>query len=114
MKLFSMMMLGVLGASGYALEWQLAPVFAASTFISSTIMEVSSDGRKVTIRTAQGESWSLPVSDPELLKGVKKGDQVSLELDTKDEVSKIVKTEGQGEGNAAPRTKKEQARGDEY
>jgi hypothetical protein len=97
--------------AGYLL--QIDMVSGASTFIGSTVMEVGSDG-KVTIKTAQGESWSFPVSDPELLKGVKKGDQVSLELDAQDRVSKIVKTDAQGDGNAAARSKKEQTPGDGY
>lgn len=120
MKAFNTMIMagalaGALMVMGSLSAPQVDTVFAASTFIGSTVMEVASDGRQVTIQTAKGESWSLPVSDPELLKGVKKGDQVSLELDAKDQVSKIVKTtEGQAEGNAAPRPKKEQTRGDEY
>jgi Cu/Ag efflux protein CusF len=64
---------------------------AASTFIGSTIMEIQPDGHKVTIRTIQGEKYSLDVADPEAIKGVKQGDQVSLELDPQDRVHKIVK-----------------------
>jgi hypothetical protein len=88
---------------------------AASTFIGTTVLEVGSDGRKVTIQTMQGESWSLNVVNPELLKGVKKGDQVSLELDAQDRVNKIVKTTpGETEGSRAIPSTKEQTGGDGY
>jgi hypothetical protein len=116
MKLLSTGLLaGILVFSGHLLELQMGSVHAASTFIGTTILEVGSDGRQVTIRTTQGESWSLNVADPELLKGVKKGDQVSLELDAQDRVSKIVKTvPGETEGSRATPSTKEQTRGDGY
>jgi hypothetical protein len=72
-------------------------VSASSTFISSTITEIGPDGRQVTIRTMQGESFSLDVASPEVMKGVRKGDQVSLELDAEDRVNKIVKVGGEAE-----------------
>lgn len=77
-------------------------VFAASTFIGTTVLEVESDGQKVTIRTNNGEALSLVVADPEMMKGVNKGDQVSLELGPDDRVNKIVKVEAGGE-SARPR-----------
>jgi hypothetical protein len=69
-------------------------VFAASTFIGSTVLDVDSDGRMVTIRTDKGESLTLAVADPGLIKGVNKGDQVSLELGPDDRVNKVVKVDG--------------------
>jgi hypothetical protein len=102
---------GVLVLSGPVAQG--GPAQAASTFIGTTVLEVGTDGRKVTVRTTQGESWSLDVVDPELLKGVKKGDQVSLELDAQDRVSKIVKT-SEPEGKGAIPSTKEQSRGDGY
>ena len=69
-------------------------VQAASSFIGSTVLDVGADGRAVTIRTNSGESLSLVVADPEMMKGVQKGDQVSLELGLDDRVKKIVKVGG--------------------
>jgi hypothetical protein len=77
-------------------------VFAASTFIGTTVLDIESNGQKVTIRTNNGESLSLVVADPEMMKGVSKGDQVSLELGPDDRVNKIVKVEAGGE-SARPR-----------
>ena len=64
---------------------------AASTFIGTTVLDVGPDGRAVTVRTNKGESLSLVVADPAMMKGVEKGDQVSLELGPDDRVNKIVK-----------------------
>jgi hypothetical protein len=65
------------------------------------------DGRQVKIRTLQGESFSLDVANPEVIKGVNKGDQVSLELDSQDRVNKMVKVGGEAE-RPKPRTSGEQ------
>jgi hypothetical protein len=89
--------LGQIGGSGSE-----TVAFAASTFIGSTVLEIEPDGQKVTIRTNNGESLSLVVADPEMMKGVNKGDQVSLELGPDDRVNKIVKVETSGE-SARPR-----------
>jgi hypothetical protein len=79
----------------------------ASTFTSSTIMEIGPDGRQVTIRTLQGESFSLDVVSPDIVKGMRKGDQVSLELDAQDRVHKMVKL-GEEAERPKPRTSGEQ------
>ncbi|HKW86627.1 MAG TPA: hypothetical protein VJM82_06135 [Nitrospiraceae bacterium] len=64
---------------------------AVTTFIGSTIEEIDSAGLKVTVKTDQGESLSLSVANAEVMKGLTKGDRVSLELDVQGRVRKIVK-----------------------
>ncbi|MGH7205014.1 MAG: hypothetical protein ACREI2_02265 [Nitrospiraceae bacterium] len=65
---------------------------ASTAFIGSTIEEIDLAGLKVTIKTDQGESLSLSVTNAEVMKGLTKGDRVSLELDVQGRVMKIVKT----------------------
>ena len=69
------------------------PVHGETTFTNSTVESVDADARQVTIRAADGRSWSLPVERVELLKGLQKGDRVSLEIGPDDQVKKIVKAQ---------------------
>jgi hypothetical protein len=64
---------------------------AASTFTNSTVESIDPNGANLTIRTHDGNAWTLPVSSVELIKELHKGDHVSLELDVKGQVVKIVK-----------------------
>jgi hypothetical protein len=100
----------VFSGLGVSIGLGVPAVLAASTFIGTTVVDVGPDGRAVTIRTNQGESLSLVVADPAMMKGVQKGDQVSLELGPDDRVSKIVKV---GE-NSSPSPSKGKASESEY
>lgn len=66
---------------------------AATTFIASTVTAIDQTQRTITIHTREGQSWTLPVADPDILKKerVSKGDQVSIEIDLNDRVTKIIK-----------------------
>ena len=66
---------------------------AATTFIGGTIGGIDQIQRTLTFLTREGEYWALPVADPNILteEQLSKGDQVSLELDLNDRISKIVK-----------------------
>lgn len=64
---------------------------ASTTYIGSTIEEIDLAGMKIIIKTDQGESLSLSVANAEVMKGLTKGDRVSLELDVQGRVRKIVK-----------------------
>jgi hypothetical protein len=97
----------ITAALSLTVEALLGIAWAGSTFIGSTVMEIGQDGRQVKIRTLQGESFSLDVANPEVIKGVNKGDQVSLELDSQDRVNKMVKVGGEAE-RPKPRTSGEQ------
>jgi hypothetical protein len=66
---------------------------AATTFIGSTVIGLDQVKRTVTFQTKEGDTWTLPVSDPNLLNKdqVAKGDRVSIEIDLNDRISKITK-----------------------
>lgn len=68
-----------------------------TTFIGSTIEKIDPESQQLTIRTVQGNTWSLEVADADLMKGLHKGDRASLELDAQGRVKKIVKSEAEGE-----------------
>ncbi len=66
---------------------------ATTNFTGSTIIDVDQNARTVTFRTKEGERWTLPVENPDVLKDgrISQGDQVSIELDLNDHITKIVK-----------------------
>lgn len=70
---------------------------AETTFIRSTIVGIDQTQRTLTFRTMEGQSWTLPVADLNILTNeqLSKGDQVSIELDLTDRISKIIKLAGQ-------------------
>ncbi|HEU4685542.1 MAG TPA: hypothetical protein VFS39_13635 [Nitrospira sp.] len=72
-------------------------VDAATTFNGSTIIGVDTTKPTVTFRTKEGEHWTLPLADPELLKRqeIAKGDRVSIEIDLDDRITGILKSSGQ-------------------
>lgn len=59
----------------------------------STIVGIDEGQRTITFRTREGENWTLPVADPELVKRerIAAGDQVSIEIDLNDHITKIFK-----------------------
>jgi hypothetical protein len=63
----------------------------------STIVRIDEGQRTITFRTREGESWTLPVVDPELVKkqGISTGDQVSIEIDLNDQITRILKPSDQ-------------------
>jgi hypothetical protein len=71
---------------------------AATNFNGSTIIGIDQAERTVTFRTKEGEKWTLPVENPDLLKDdrIAQGDQVSIELDPNDRITKIVKPNDSG------------------
>lgn len=66
-----------------------------TTFIGSTIEKIDPESHQLTIRTMQGNTWSLEVASADLMKGLNRGDRASLELDSQGRVKKIVKSEGE-------------------
>ena len=67
-------------------------------FVGGTIEEVDPAGLRITIQTDMGKKVSFPVSNAEVIRGLTKGDQVSVELDEQGKVLKIVKN------NSAPKS----------
>lgn len=91
MKPFVFAMVSLLLLLGVTFSPSQGTLVASTTFIGSTIEAIDLAGLKVTIKTDQGESLSLPVANAEVMKGLTKGDRVSLELDVQGRVMKIVK-----------------------
>lgn len=69
---------------------------ATATYRRSTIVGIDETRRTLTILTQEGQSWTLPIRDPTILttKQLSTGDQVSIELDWNDRISKIIKLAG--------------------
>ena len=69
---------------------------AATSFNGSTIVSIDQAQRTITFQTREGENWTLPVADPDILKEVRvsKGDQVSIEIDPNDKITRILKASG--------------------
>ena len=72
---------------------------AATNFNRSTVVGIDQAQRSITFRTTEGQTWTLAVADPSMLKNeqLAKGDQVSIEIDLDDRIMKIVKTSGQSQ-----------------
>jgi len=67
----------------------------APKFIAGTIQAIDPAGLNIIVQTDQGKSEMLPVANADAVKGIAKGDSVSVELDAKGTVVKIVKTTDQ-------------------
>ncbi len=61
-------------------------------FIGGTVEEIDHAGLQVTIQTEMGKKESFPVTNAEVIKGLAKGDRVSVEMDEQGKVRTIVKT----------------------
>jgi hypothetical protein len=66
---------------------------ATTIFGGSRIIAIDQDQRTITFKTKEGQTWTLPVTDPDLLNQppVTNGDQVTIEIDLNDRISKVVK-----------------------
>jgi hypothetical protein len=73
------------------------------TFTNSIVEQVDPGTKKLTFRTLEGQTWSLDVHNSDLLKGLQKGDRVSLELDSDDRIKNVVR--GEEHGDKGPQTK---------
>jgi hypothetical protein len=69
----------------------------ATTLTGSTVESVDEAKQTISIKTKDGQSYTLKVQDPELLKkyNLKKGDQISLQVDTNNNVIQIAKSDTQ-------------------
>jgi len=79
---------------------------AATTFGGSRIIAIDHDQRTITFKTKEGETWTLPVTDPNLLNQPSSGkeDQVTIELNLNDQITRVVRP---SEVAAVPRTDSE-------
>lgn len=69
----------------------------ATTLSGTTVENVDTAKQTLSIKTRDGQSYTLHVNDPELLKkhDLKKGDLVTLEVDTNDHIIQIAKAANQ-------------------
>ncbi len=81
---------------------------ATTTFSASTIIGIDHALRTITFKTHEGQTWTLQVADPQILKKetVANGDQVSIEIDLNDKITKIIKL------SEPPRVKRDQFQDD--
>ena len=80
--------------------WLQVLVFAATpatTLTGATVENVDTAKQTVTVKTKDGQSYTLHVQDPDLLKkyNLKKGDQISIQVDTNNNIIQIVKPDSQ-------------------
>lgn len=77
---------------------------AATTFNGSTIVSFDDGQRTITFQTMEGQVWTLPVSDPNLMKQepLSKGDRVGIEIDLNDRIVKITKLSEKSSAAAGP------------
>ena len=75
---------------------------AATIFTGSRIVDIDQGQRTITFTTKEGQTWTLPVTGPQVLDGkpIAKNDQVTIEIDLDDRIIKIVKPSD----TPAPRT----------
>ncbi len=80
--------------------WLPVLVFAAApatTLTGATVEGVDAAKQTVSVKTRDGQSYTLHVQDPELLKkhNLKKGDQISVQVDTNNNIIQIAKPDSQ-------------------
>ena len=73
-------------------------------FIAGTVQAIDPAGLNIIVQTDQGRSEMLPVASVDAVKGLATGDSVSVELDSKGTVVKIVKTTVQPKQSPEPRS----------
>jgi hypothetical protein len=90
----------------FAVSATVATSDATTTFGGSTIIAIDQDQRTITFKTKEGQTWTLPVTNPDLLKRqqIAKNDQVTIEIDLTDRISNVVKL---SEVPTAPRVETE-------
>jgi hypothetical protein len=66
---------------------------ATTIFGGSRIIAIDQDQRTITFKTKEGETWTLPVTDPNLFnrQPIAKGDKVTIEIDLNDRITNVVK-----------------------
>ncbi|HET9845950.1 MAG TPA: hypothetical protein VFQ02_09370 [Nitrospira sp.] len=80
------------------------PSDAATIFGGSRIIAIDQGQQTITFKTKEGQTWTLPVMDPKLLKQPK-DEQVTIEIDLNDRIINVVQLSG--EARNAPRTETE-------
>jgi len=65
----------------------------AATIFTGAIVGIDETQRTITLQTRDGQIWTLPVTDSNILKQeqVAKGDRVKIEVDLSGKITKITK-----------------------
>jgi len=64
----------------------------ATVFGGSRIVEIDQGQRTITFKTKEGETWTLPVADPNIFSHqIAKGDAVTIELDQNEQITKVLR-----------------------
>lgn len=102
MNLHMLLILTVLGVSAIAPTSDAATIFGGSRIIA-----IDEGQKTITFKTKEGQTWTLPVTDPKLLdqKPNGKDEPVTIEIDLNDRIIKVVKLAD--EAASAPRTETE-------
>ena len=79
---------------------------ATTIFGGSKIIAIDQDQRTITFKTQDGQTWTLAVTDTNLLnqKRIAKEDRVTIEIDLNDRITNVVKL---SEVLTAPRVERE-------
>jgi hypothetical protein len=66
---------------------------ATTIFGGSRIIAIDQDQQTITFKTKEGQTWTLPMTDPNLLnrQPIAKDDQVTIEIDLDDRITNVVK-----------------------
>lgn len=80
----------VIQAETLLLPTQGKPVFIK--FLGGTVEEIDHAALRLTIQSEIGKKESYPVTKAEVIQGLMKGDQISIELDDQGKVLNVVKS----------------------
>lgn len=77
----------------FSVSAMVATSDAATVLGGSKIVGIDQAQRTITFKTKEGETLTLPVADPSVLshQPIAKGDEVSIEIDLNDRITKVVK-----------------------
>lgn len=89
-----LILVGLLVLSG-SLAPLLVPTegFASLAYTRVSIEAIDSAAPSLTFKTIEGEVWTLQAASSDILKGFRKGDICSVEIDLENRVTKIVKAD---------------------
>ncbi|WP_447601965.1 hypothetical protein [Nitrospira sp. Nam80] len=92
-SILTVVFLFVLSSTGLIVSPE--PAAGSTTFTKVSVQAVDPSARSLTFRTTTGQTWTLIAASPDLLNGLNTGDICSLEIDSEDRVTKIVKAGSQ-------------------
>ena len=73
--------------------WWPDETIGSTTFTRVSVQAVDTSAHRLTFRTMEGQVWTVSAASPEILKDLHTGDICSLEMDSDDRVTKVVKAD---------------------